>query len=261
MDKCFIVTGGAQGIGRAICKEILDNGNLAIMSDTDQEALEESRSFLSSRNLRTFHADAGSEADIRSLFTFASSLKLPLHGIVNSAGIAINAPITELTLEQWKIVQDTNVTSVFLTTKYGVPLMPDGASIVNISSIRSIMTSRHTDAYSASKGAVLSLTSSLAVSLGPKIRVNAVVPGWIDVSMEKKQSQCVQEPITKEDLLLHPLEKIGTAVDIAKAVWYLLSPDSSFITGSHIVVDGGITRRLPDLPVSAEHFRATLFQH
>ncbi len=238
-----VVTGGAQGIGFYICRTLVQQGFTVFMVDADPEALDDAAEEAGSPDIIPWQADAGKESQIQSLFACIASEGYTLYGIVNNAGISRNMKVTELSLEDWHAVIDTNLTSIFLTAKYGSPLMEIG-SIVNIASTRALMSEPDTEAYSASKGGVLSLTHSLAVSLGPKIRVNAVSPGWIDVSWVKKKSRRKQEVLSSEDHSQHPAGRVGRPEDIASMAAYLLSPAAGFISGENIVIDGGMTRNM-----------------
>ncbi len=241
--KICIVTGGAQGIGYHICSTLAAEGYAVVMVDCDQEALDEAAETLNAPDLLPWRADVTKEDEMKWLFASAEKNGWNLHGIVNNAGISRNTSVTQLTLDEWNLVLHTNLTSIFLTAKYGSPLMNRGC-IVNISSTRALMSEPDTEAYSASKGGVTALTHALAVSLGPKIRVNAVSPGWIDVSRDKKTSLKRTEKITAEDHSQHPCGRVGRPQDAASMVGYLLSPAAEFITGENIVVDGGMTRKM-----------------
>jgi len=124
---------------------------------------------------------------------------------------------------------------MFYMVKFGKHLFSEQSSIVNIASTRALMSEPDGEAYGASKGGIVALTHALAISLGHKTRVNCVSPGWIEVNDYEK--------ISEADHAQHPVGKVGTAEDIAEAVWFLLSNKAAFITGQNIVVDGGITNR------------------
>jgi len=116
--------------------------------------------------------------------------------------------------------------------------------VINIASTRALMSEQHTEAYSASKAGLLGLTHALAISLGPQIRVNAILPGWIDVSTWKRSDLAHQEPLTAEDHRQHPVGRVGRPHDIAAACLYLASEEASFITGQALVADGGMTVKM-----------------
>jgi NAD(P)-dependent dehydrogenase (short-subunit alcohol dehydrogenase family) len=150
-----------------------------------------------------------------------------------------------LSLEEWNRVIGTNLTGSFLTAKFAAPhLKQSKGSIINISSTRALQSEANTEAYSASKGGVLALTHSLAVSLGPEIKVNSISPGWIDVSGVKKKSKSKQIELTEADHLQHPAGRVGKAEDIANMVLFLLNPANDFITGQNFVIDGGMTKKM-----------------
>jgi len=117
-------------------------------------------------------------------------------------------------------------------------------AIVNIASTRAIQSEPNTEAYSASKGGILALTHSLAMSLGPDIRVNCISPGWIDVSEWKKSQQAKKPHLTKMDHAQHPAGRVGKPEDIAALVAFLISDEAGFITGQNFVVDGGMTKKM-----------------
>ncbi len=242
-NKTVVVTGGAQGIGRSVCACLLDQGYAVVLADCDPEALADAGAQFAHKKILLQQADVKREDDVRRLFAQVKESGCSLAGIVNNAGIMLSRPVGELTLEQWHEVLDTNLTSVFLTAKYGSPLMEYG-SIVNIASTRAFMSEPDTEAYGASKGGIIALTHSLAVSLGPAVRVNAVSPGWIDVSHAKKRSAGPPEALSPEDHRQHPAGRVGRPEDVAETVLFLLSPKSGFITGENIVIDGGMTRKM-----------------
>ena len=117
-------------------------------------------------------------------------------------------------------------------------------SIINISSTRTFQSEPNTEAYSASKGGILALTHSLAISLGPEIKVNCISPGWIDVSGIKKKSKANQIELSEADHSQHPAGRVGKPEDIANMVLFLLNPENDFITGQNFIIDGGMTRKM-----------------
>jgi hypothetical protein len=116
--------------------------------------------------------------------------------------------------------------------------------IINIASTRALMSEPNTEAYSASKGGLLSLTHALAMSFAPDVRVNAISPGWIETSHLKKSSKRQMVEHSMEDRLQHPVGKVGEAKDIAGMVEYLLTDKASFITGQNFIIDGGMTKKM-----------------
>ena len=138
-----------------------------------------------------------------------------------------------------------NVTGAYLCVKYCAPHMSaEGCSIINIASTRALMSEPNTEPYSASKGALLALTHSLAASLGPKIRVNAISPGWIETSEWRRKKDRKFVALRECDHKQHLVGRVGRPEDIAQAACYLTSQDASFITGTNIVIDGGMTVKM-----------------
>jgi NAD(P)-dependent dehydrogenase (short-subunit alcohol dehydrogenase family) len=134
---------------------------------------------------------------------------------------------------------------MFLCAKHSVlHLRRTKGAIVNIASIRAIQSEPNTEAYSASKGGVLAFTHSLAMSLGPDIRVNCISPGWIDVSEWKKAKLAKKPHLTEMDHSQHPAGRVGEPEDIASLAAFLISGESGFITGQNFVVDGEMTKKM-----------------
>lgn len=229
-----IVTGAAKGIGRAISLHLLKAGYTVIAADIDAEAGQSLRNI--SDRLFFVEADIRSEQSVRQLVTKALGHTPTIHGLVNNAGIGKNRPLTDLSLDDWHSVIDTNLTGPFLCSKYATPHMTEGSAIVNIGSSRALMSEPNTEAYSASKGGLVALTHALAISLGPKIRVNAISPGWIETDPQTVHSEA--------DKAQHPVGRVGTPDDIAQMTAYLLSEASGFITGQNVVIDGGMTKKM-----------------
>lgn len=241
-----VITGGAQGIGRIIADFLEEEGWYISVWDNDSEALEEERQRWKSRKTRI-----GIECDVTCAGSVQAALEQTINKferldlLVNNAAIAANKPITELQVPEFRKVIDVNLTGPFICSKFCVPeLVKTKGSIINISSTRAFQSEPNTEAYSASKGGVYALTHSLAVSLGPEVRVNSISPGWIDVSAIRKTANAQQENLSGADHLQHPAGRVGDPVDIARAVLYLADPRNDFVTAQNITVDGGMTRKM-----------------
>jgi NAD(P)-dependent dehydrogenase (short-subunit alcohol dehydrogenase family) len=245
-SKTAIITGGAQGIGKAIAKAFLEKGWTAVIADTDREAGEETvREFNILGRIEYIQTDVSNEEQVEKLVELTIKQFERIDALINNAGIAVNKPLETLSLEEWNRVLGINLTGTFLCAKHSSPhLQRNGGSIINIASTRAFMSEACTEAYSASKGGVVALTHALAVSLGPGIRVNCISPGWIETGPWKKKSQRNIVDLSEEDHLQHPAGRVGTPEDISSLVLYLVSTEASFLTGSNLIADGGMTRKM-----------------
>ncbi|MFZ2198458.1 MAG: SDR family NAD(P)-dependent oxidoreductase, partial [Thermodesulfovibrionales bacterium] len=187
--RVAIVTGGGQGIGKAIVKKLLDDGLGVVLVEMDEEAGRETlQEYHVLGDCVFMHADISDEAAVRAVFRETVASFRRVDALINNAGIFISKPLEKMSLEEWNRVLSTNLTGTFLCSKYAAPhLAKTKGSIVNIASTRALMSEPDTAAYSASKGGVVALTHSLALNLGPDVRVNCISPGWIDVSGWKKR--------------------------------------------------------------------------
>ncbi len=220
--KHAIVTGGAGLIGAELCTALQ-------MADYEVVSFDIR---LAPAGIRSILCDVSNEAAVASAFAELGWDSIDL--LVNNAGIASPdfGPITDLSLEQWRMVTDSHLTAAFLMTRAAVPLMDEGASIVNMLSTRAFMSEKNTEAYVASKGGLFGLTHALAISLGPKVRVNGISPGWITRETD----------LRSEDHAQHPAGRVGRPDDVAKAVLYLAS--AGFVTGEVLTLDGGMSRKM-----------------
>lgn len=249
--RVAFVTGGAQGIGRAVVECLAADGWSVVALDSDAEAVAELADRLGTDGI-ALDGDAGSEGDIAAAIATAVDRFGRLDAIVNNAGINANGPVEALDLDAVRRVMDVNVLSILASAKHGAAHLRASGSgaIVNIASSRALMSEPDTEAYSASKGAVVAVTHALAASLGTReetpevtpIRVNCVSPGWIDTGPWKKSAARRLAEHSVADRAQHPAGRVGTPEDIADAVAYLL--DAGFVTGENLVVDGGMTRKM-----------------
>ena len=245
-DKVAIVTGGAQGIGKAIARRFLQEGARVVLADRDAEAGAETLAELESLGPTRFvRTDVASEADVHALIKATCDAFGTIDILVNNAGISEFEALETLTLEAWNRVLAVNLTSVFLTAKAAEAILQARRGVIlNMASTRATMSEPDTLAYSASKGGIVALTHSLAISLGPEVRVNCISPGWIDVSSWKKHSARQPEVLREVDHAQHPVGRVGRPEDVAAAAVYLCSDESGFVTGENLVLDGGMTRKM-----------------
>lgn len=245
-QRSAIITGGAQGIGKAITRRLLSEGWAVTIADNDEEAGNETATEYRELGPIFFtQTDVADEQQVEQMIEATVSRCGGIDLLVNNAGIGAGAPIAELSLELWNRVLAVNLTAMFLTSKYADScLRQRHGGIVNIASTRALMSEPNTEAYSASKGGVVAFTHALAVSLGPDVRVNCISPGWIEVGDWRKAGRRVTPAHSEADRLQHPAGRVGTPDDIAAMVSFLASPDAGFITGQNFVIDGGMTKRM-----------------
>ncbi|TVR04869.1 MAG: SDR family oxidoreductase [Spirochaetaceae bacterium] len=243
--RVAVVTGGAQGIGRAIVRAFLDDGYDVALLDQDAEAVEEFAAEAATSRLMAISGDCADEALVAELTAGAAHRFGGVSVAVHNAGIAANGPLESLSLERWRRVLDVNLTGAFLLARAAAPwLRRSRGSIVNIASTRALMSEANTEAYSASKGGIVALTHALAVSLGPEVRVNCVSPGWIETGAHQKRAAVRPVHHSDADRAQHPVGRVGTPEDIARAVLFLADPANGFVTGQNLVIDGGMTRKM-----------------
>ncbi len=232
--KSAIVTGGERGIGRAIATALLDDGFSVSIVGYDQQAAKDLP-----QDLPFYHCDMADYLAVAKTIQSICVESEQLHALVCNAGIA--SPqcdnIEEIDIADWQRVLDVNLSGPFYCAKAAAPFLRKAkGSIVTIASTRAAMSEPNTFAYSASKGALVSLTHCLAISLGPNIRVNSVSPGWILTNPT--------EPTTEADKSQHPVGRIGEPADIAEMVAYLVSDKAGFITAQNLTIDGGMTKKM-----------------
>jgi NAD(P)-dependent dehydrogenase (short-subunit alcohol dehydrogenase family) len=239
-ERVALVTGAAGGIGSAIAARLAADGFRVACSD--RAAADAERVASEIEGAAGFGCDLRSEhavAELRDVVT--AELGAPWL-LVNAAGVFFEHEVTELTIEQWDQIMDVNVRGTFLTCRALLPAMQDAGSgcVVNIASTAGLSGGHTRAAYNASKGAVVLFTRSLAIDWGPRgVRVNCVCPGLIDTPMaDWIRLDAVRLAAFERSV---PAQRIGTPADIADAVSFLASDSASYMHGSTLVVDGGVT--------------------
>ena len=245
MKPQIIITGGAQGIGKITTIELLKQDYCISVFDEDIEALNEMRAEINSEQCSIYHVNVADEKNVTNAISESVKTFGSLYGLINNAGISINKPITELTLNEWQKVIGTNLTGAFLCSKYALPYLEKSKGcVINLASTRAFQSEPNTEAYSASKGGIFAFTHALAISAAPNVRVNCISPGWIDVSGVKKTSVAQQANLSKSDHEQHPAGRVGNGEDIARIILFLLDKRNDFITAQNFVIDGGMTRKM-----------------
>ncbi len=261
--KVALVSGATRGIGAA-CARLLARAGATVVATGRQEAL--------GRELVAQIARDGGRADFMPLDVTAEADWVRaiddivdrhggLHILVNNAGVFLQQKLEAMTLEEWRGIATTNLDGVFLGTRHGIRAMratgfPDGVtgSIVNMSSISALVGMAFSTAYSMTKGGVRAFTRSAALEcadLRYPIRVNGVYPTFIETDMADEVMAGYtrlshtgdEERVRKTLAQMHPLRRFGDPIDVAKAVLFLASDDSGYMTGAELVIDGGFTAR------------------
>jgi NAD(P)-dependent dehydrogenase (short-subunit alcohol dehydrogenase family) len=255
--KVALITGGARGIGAETASTLAQAGAAVMVTDL----LESEGKALAARLETAGHRaaflrhDVTSEAEWQGVVDQTIERFGKLNVLVNNAGIFLGKGLLDTSLEEWQRLCRVNLDGVFLGIKHCVPAMVEcgePCSIINLSSVAGLVGSAGAGAYHATKGGVRLLSKSAALECGRKglpIRVNSVHPGVIDTDMgeevydsvERNDPEAGREAARERIRMLHPIGRTGRAQDIANAIFYLASDESSFVTGSELVVDGGFT--------------------
>ena len=244
--KVALVTGGAVGIGAGIAERFVEEGaSVAIFDINGEGALQRADQLRAKGPVLAIQGDVASEESARSAVERTVAQFGSLDVLVNNAGIEVAGPISLMKSEAWDRQLAVNLKGAFLFSKYAIArMLGRGGVIINISSVRAFVSYQGGIAYDASKAALIGFTRALALDHGQdKIRVNAVCPGYIDTPMTEEWLKTVpnREETMRQVLAVHPLGRIGTPRDIAEAAVFLASDAASFITGTTLVVDGGMS--------------------
>lgn len=244
--KVALITGAAQGLGEATARMLVKEGASVVVTDINFEGVEKLASDLGGKALALKH-DVTSESEWIDVIAETRKKFGQLEILVNNAGVGDFGSVEDMSLEKWQRVHDINVNSVFLGCKHALPLMRDSdrGSIINMSSIAGIIASDSYAAYNSSKAAVRHLSKSIALHCakkGGRVRCNSVHPVFTDTPILDGFKDLLGEEQAMEKLARQiPLKQIAEPDDIAYAVLFLASDESKMITGSELLVDGGIS--------------------
>jgi len=238
-DKVAVITGGASGIGAATARLFVQEGAKVVLVDLNEEKGKAFEAELKAQNAEAIFVKANitSEEEVQNIYkeTIATFGKVDI--VFNNAGIGRVTPTEELEYAEWRNTVNVDLDGVFLVARDAIRAMlkSGGGTIVNTASMYGWVGSPGSAAYNAAKGGVINLTRSLALEYATKnIRVNALAPGFIDTPIIPEESKEILKTMT-------PMQRLGQAEEMAKAVLFMASDDSSFMTGNVLTVDGGYT--------------------
>lgn len=250
LGKLAVVTGGAQGIGRAIAERLQARGAQLVLIDIKEAKLEETTAALRREGkpaVEAIVADLGDPAAIERVCDDISRRNVSVDVLVNNAAIERDLPFGSVTAAVFDEIIAVNLRAPLLLSQRLASLFSaSGGAIINISSIHAEHAFPNAIPYACSKAGLVALTRNLALELAPRrIRVNAVCPGYIDTAMWEEWLRSVPNPqeLAHQTAALHPLGRRGMPEDVAAAVTYFASEQSAWVTGTHLVIDGGLTIR------------------
>ena len=243
-NKVAFITGGAQGLGKEMAKSMIKEGARVIISDINEETLEETAKELSCDHIVL---DVTNKDQWQMVVTKIKDDFGSLNILVNNAGMGGGGDVESTDIELWDLVHKVNLDSVFLGCKYALPLMRDSGngSIINISSMSGIVASHNTSAYNSSKAAVRHLSKSVALHCAKStnlVRCNSLHPVFTRTAMVQSMIDSAPERNIEQKLIQQiPIRRLAEPIDIANAAVFLASDESSFITGTELIVDGGLS--------------------
>ena len=252
--KVALITGGASGIGRGCAERLAEEGAHVVITDVQDTLGQEVVAGLVESGCSAVYQshDVTDEAQWQAVIASTVAKFGGLHVLVNNAGIGIGGSILDFTLEDWRRQQAINLDGVFLGMKHAIPAMRDagGGSVINMSSVAGLKGSANLSAYNATKGGVRLLTKGVALECAQErwaVRVNSVHPGVIDTPIwtkvnpeyfEEGENAVDVEAMAAEGV---PTGEVGYPLDIANGVLFLASDESRYITGTELVIDGGLS--------------------
>ncbi|HWD41261.1 MAG TPA: SDR family oxidoreductase [Fimbriimonas sp.] len=242
--KVALVTGAGNGIGKACANALAAAGAYVWINDVDQEAAGQTALEMDGSAVVADVADPGAIKRMAETIQ-AKSGRLDL--LINNAGFDYDHPFPSLPLSEWTNVHNVHLRGMFLVAQACNSLMAHGSAIVNIASVHASMTEPGFAAYASAKAGIVGMTRAMAIDLGPKIRVNAISPGYVHTRLITQWLESTPDPAQtlQKTIRLHPMARLGRPEDIAHMAVFLCSDLSSFVTGQNFTVDGGLTAGLP----------------
>lgn len=249
--RVAVISGGAHGIGRAIAELFQRECARVVIVDCDSTQGKVTASELTKQDpdlpVKFIPVDVRNPARIRESISEVTKIHPRVDILVNNAGIELAKALDQLTVADWDSIIEVNLRGAFLLTQALLPLFPEsGGAIVNISSIHATHAFPNSIPYACSKAGLVALTRNLALELAPRrIRVNCISPGYIDTRLWHEYLRHSENPqaVAEQTTAFHPLGRRGAPADISDAALFLVSQGSTFVTGTDLVVDGGLTLR------------------
>jgi NAD(P)-dependent dehydrogenase (short-subunit alcohol dehydrogenase family) len=249
-NKVAVVTGAGKGIGWGIATVFSKEGAKVVVVDWDEIAgartAEEIRR--SGGDAIFVKCDVSNEDQVKAMVRMAIDKYGRIDVLVNNAGVGVYKPVLEATSQDWDYCLSVNLKGVFLCSKYVIPHMQavGKGAIVNISSVHAHATVNGVAPYAASKGGITALTRNMAIDYGPAIRVNAIAPGWVLTPLIQSIFDGYDDPAEQQHQVeqRQVMKRIGQPEDVGYAAAFLASDEASFITGTQLFVDGGLTAQL-----------------
>lgn len=234
MKRGILVTGGAHGIGKAICLEFLYAGDMVCFIDIDEELSKEFEGQF--QNLFFYKGDVANPQDLKNFVEFSKEKLGRIDILVNNACKGLKGILSDLDYEGFDYVLSVGLKAPYeLSRLCKEELVKNRGRIINIASSRAFQSEPDSEAYASAKGGIVALTHALAISLGPDVLVNCIAPGWVNVEEGRND-------YSDEDKASIPVGRVGNPKDISSMVMYLCS--NNFITGETITIDGGMNKRM-----------------
>ena len=246
-DKVAIITGSAKGIGRGCALVFAEEGSRVAVIDIDEEAgrktVEEIKS--KGREAKFFKTDVSDSGQVQSMISEVVQAFGQIDIMFNNAGYHISKDVEKTSEDEWDLIINTNLKSVFLCSKYAIPyLRKTKGCIINMSSMVGLIGQSNAGAYSASKGGIVAITKGMALDYAKDgIRVNCICPGWVETPLVEDWFGQQEDPKKAREYIysVHPLGRIATMEEVGRATLFLASADASFVTGVALPVDGAVS--------------------
>jgi NAD(P)-dependent dehydrogenase (short-subunit alcohol dehydrogenase family) len=243
-NKRVLITGGARGIGYATARLFLEQGARVAINDLSTEAIEAAIDSLGRDNLVAAPGSVALATDCECIVERAIWDLEGLDVLINNAGVYVEASVDQTDEALWNEILDTNLKGAFFMSRAAMPHLRESCgTIVNLASEAGVVGSPNVSAYSASKAGIIGLTRAMAMELVPDVRVTCVCPSPTDTQIFERTAETLSDPEAYRASLVRyaPMRRMARPEEVAKAILFLASSDASFVTGTALMVDGGVT--------------------